>query len=217
MNTPDMSIQNAQNIDQLFQVWRSSRPDYECFSNDGVLVDEAWQDADIKIAFILKESNDDFCEIRGKSHGPCGNSGRFWRNLSMWRFITEKVRNGEGCSLEDTLAEKEKPLTGVAYINLKKNAECNPISDDGNIQGYVERDWPFLVRQIEIIKPDVLFCCGTFKYIRHHFDLVSLGERVFKSKDMIFVDFFHPSAPNKSDKGNFELLSRILKVDDHAA
>ena len=201
-----MNSETIRNLDRLLKSWRADRPNYE-FCCDCVLGNEAWETLDPKIAFILKESNDDFHPKAGETYLPSGgNSHLFWRNLNMWKFITEK--RGE-CSFEQTLAEKEKPATGFAYINLKKNAQSRRISDSNDIMTYVERDWSFLLREIDILKPDVLFCCGTFYFIEQKLKAIRFGERVSKLEDMLVVDFYHPSA-RRSYISNYELLSRIL-------
>ena len=46
-------------MDALFQEWREKR-NYQFFSNDGILIVDEWEKSSPKIAFLLKESNDQF-------------------------------------------------------------------------------------------------------------------------------------------------------------
>jgi len=202
-------LSNIKTIDELFSWWKHERPNYEPFSNDGILVEEAWQMASPKIAFILKESNDDFVDIRGQAWGPSGNSPRFWRNLNIWKYVVTSLFHGESPSLERAMVLKEEPLGDVAYVNLKKKAECKSTSYDPDISKYVEDDWSFLSRQIEIISPDVLFFCGTFRFVQAKIEFTSIGQGVFRVGGQIAVDFFHPSC-RKGYEETFSLLRNRL-------
>jgi hypothetical protein len=197
--------------EELFSTWQNVRPGYRPFSNDGILVQEAWGSASPKIAFLLKESNDNFWDVRGRAWGPSGNSNRFWRNLSIWRYVVTSVLRGDEPSLETAKAVKEAPLADIAYVNLKKRVECKPRSDPSDIQKYVDEDWPFLTRQIEIINPDLLFFCGTFRFVRLKMDTEKLGEGVFRVGNRIAVDFYHPSYWRRGYYEFFSLLRNRLE------
>jgi hypothetical protein len=141
-----MNVEDAKTIDELFDLWR---PKYKQFSNDGGL--EGYGVSRPRIAFLLKESNDGFVEIRDRSHGPKGTSPRFWRNLSMWTYITTECLNGRECTFENALAVKERPLAEAAYVNIKKNAQSNSKSTRKDLRRYIQEDYEFLARQIEIL------------------------------------------------------------------
>lgn len=196
--------------DKLFARWREERPEYESFSDDGILIEEEWEEAKPKIAFLLKESNDDFTSIRGSAHGPRGTSNSFWRNLRIWRYVLRCHTLDVEADFEKALVEKEKPLSDVAYINLKKNAQGFSKSNNTDIQSYVLRDWELLSEQISNINPDIIVCCGTLQYLKKlDLDLEYLGGRLYKLNDKLLVDFFHPSC-RKSFQGMFDELKHDL-------
>lgn len=208
-----MSIAAASNIDELFRLWKAARPEYTDFSDDGILDEKLWEGESPKIAFILKESNDGFCEIRG--HSPYdpkgGNARQFWRNLNMWSYTVKKRFNHETPGFEEAVACKDALVGHIAYVNLKKNCECRPRSAHWDIQGYVVRDWEeFLERQIALISPDVLFCGGTFRYLPKGLKENPVGDRVYRWGKRTIIDFFHPSS-RKGYLETFELLSSILR------
>jgi hypothetical protein len=208
------NLETVKTIDELFLLWREARPEYIYFSNDGVIGNEKlWQRTNLKIAFLLKESNDDFIEIRKELYyePKKGTSRLFWRNLNMWKYIATELSKDRECTFAETKEEKEKPVTQIAYINIKKNAECKPASYDPDIFSYIDRDWEFLNRQIEIIAPNILFCCGTFKYLKGKIKFECVSERVYSYHNFLAVDFCHPSARN-SYKSNFELLHKIFSL-----
>jgi len=201
------------NTDDLFVLWKEAQPGYEPFCNDGILVEESWNTQRPKIAFVLKESNDGFHDIRGRGYwpGPRGSSPLFWRNLNIWSYTVKKCFNGEPLDFEEARGHKEDFVDHIAYVNLKKKAEYRSISNDADIQDYVDRDWPFIEKQLSLINPDVLFCCGTYKYIKNHLQPDHLGLGVYRSQGKIVVDFYHPSGRRVGYKRRFERLREMLK------
>ncbi len=194
----------------IMNAWRLARPAYKNFVNDGILIEKDWKNASSKICFLLKESNDDFIEISGHEWGPYGSSNLFWRNLRIWRHVIMERRQGNCPVLENALSEKELPLSDIAYVNLKKNAECKSKSYDPDIQSYVDNDWSFIFQQIQCLNPDVILCCGTFKYIQNKLGFKQLNSRVYSFGSQLFVDFYHPSG-RKGYETTFNELSELLK------
>ena len=197
--------------DELFDLWKKERPDYAPFSNDGILLEDSWETQSPKIAFILKESNDDFCDIRGRSYSPRdGNSRLFWRNLNIWSYTVKKYYCGETVGFDEARNRKEDPVGHIAYVNLKKKCENKSTSYDPDIQGYVDRDWQFIEMQLSLIDPDVLFCCGTYKYVMNCLPLTVLGTGLYQSQGRIVIDFYHPSG-RVGYKARYDCLCEILK------
>ncbi len=198
-------------VDGLFLAWQAARQDYTKFSNDGILLDEVWAKQQTKIAFILKEPNDDFFDIRGRDYSPKnGNSRLFWRNLNIWSYTVNQFFNGSPVILEEAKARKEDKVGHIAYVNLKKKNENLSTSYDPDIQEYVDRDWEFISRQLDLINPDVIFCCGTYKYLKTRLQTEYLGDGLYRLQNKFLIDFCHPSA-RYGYKKTFERLSAILK------
>jgi len=205
-----MSLTDMETAEALFALWRAERPEYVPFSDDGILIPLVWKAEKPKIAFILKESNDDFYDIRGKSHGPNGNCTCFWRNINMWSYVLKQAINGNPVTFEGAYERKEDVVGHVAYVNLKKYAQHRSVANDADIAAYVQRDWPFIDRQISLIGPDVLMCGGTFKYISGKLGVVQLGDRLYKAGGTIVVDFHHPAYWQPGYQANFDYLCQIL-------
>lgn len=199
-------------MDALFHEWRERRGK-PFFSNDGILIQEAWERSSPKIAFLLKESNDQFYEIRGKAFkpGPGSSSPLFWRNLNMWAYTVAQFYSGSTPTFEEAYKRKEDLLQHVAYVNLKKTAENRSRSVHSDLQAYVDEDWHLIERQLALINPDIIFCCGTYRYVAKHLRLAHLGNGVYRREDnqMLVIDFYHPSAP-MGYRRTFDRLSQML-------
>lgn len=196
--------------DTLIKEWKNNRPDYEDFSDDGILIEEIWSQTIPKVLFLLKEPNSDFVHIRGNSYSPkSGNSHVFWRNINIWQYILSEFWNDRVPSLDKIKIVKEKDVNSIAYVNLKKCNENNSISKLQNIREYVLNDNLFLKRQLELINPDIILCCGTMKFYKELFSSQFISQNVYRTKDWLVVDFYHPSC-RIGYKKTFDLLCTFI-------
>lgn len=198
----------------LKKIWQENRPDYKTFCDDGILIEDDWDNSRTKILFLLKETFKDFSVIKGK-HGPKGNSNTFWRKMQMWTNITDKIYSGNEASHKDAKASKENPNKEIAYVNIKKNVtkdkqayKTNSADDD--IKKYAVSDAKLLKKQIDLINPDVIICCGTYKYIKHILPLNIENSHLYGKKWV--VDFKHLSNRNPYQKDNEDLISKLENI-----
>lgn len=182
-------------MDALFAEWKKERPGYKLFSNDGILIREEWEKASPKIAFLLKEPNDGFHEIRNKWGDPKkGNSSRFWRNLNIWSYVVSEFYNCSVPTYKRALERAENRIGHIAYVNLKKTDEYQSTTKPANLRQYVNADWEFIKKQLNLISPDVIFCCKTYPFILDKMVLDHLGNGVYRRDDLtLVIDFYHPS------------------------
>lgn len=158
-------------LDNLFIEWKQQRKDYLTFCEDGILIDDHWDNSRTKILFLLKETFLDFPIIRGDGHGPDGNSKTFWRKMQMWTYLTDKIFHAEEIIYNEALKEKEKKNIKIAYVNIKKNVTKGKAAGKTNsnfedIKSYAKNDAEFLKKQIDLINPDVIICSGTYDFIK---------------------------------------------------
>ncbi len=197
----------------LMQDWKTSRPDYEEFSDDGVLVDEIWNLTSPKILFLLKEPNSNFINIRGKGYLPqTGNSHLFWRNINIWQYIIAEYWNKRTPSFDEIYKIKENEVNSIAYVNLKKCNDNNSTSVPLEIGEYVEQDKLFLQKQIELIDPEIIVCGRTMNYFNVLFNSIKITKNIFRYKNTLVIDFYHPAC-RKAYKTTFDLLSKVMSED----
>jgi uracil-DNA glycosylase len=81
-----------------------------------------------------------------------------------------------------------------------------------DIDNYARQDADLLSKQISLINPDVIVCCGTFAYT-HHFlpNCKRLAPQVFQSGRAYLLDVGHLSQ-RKKYKDNYDELVKILKA-----
>ena len=101
--------------------------------------------------------------------------------------------NGVAANVDDLKEITERKVNSIAYIEVKKNAESKPRSDDNEIMEYAIRDRDYLKRQLDIIDPQIIFLGGTKKC----YDLIEETKHIVhsmhKGNNRLIVDFYHPS------------------------
>ena len=172
-------------FEKLFNEWRGQQenePGYEykrtgiakdSFTIDGIVDEECWnglaKKKKNKVLYILREANGNASEM-----GPEGkivDGGEFWfqecvigRKTKVTDNIFQRIKEIQkiiqGYTGVDVDSTKEI-LREVAYMNLNKRG--GGASVDWKIfNAYIEKYKEYIKKEIAIIKPDIIVCCGTY-------------------------------------------------------
>jgi len=218
---------NPKEYEDFIEDWKK-KSGYEDESNnkhfcyDGPIDDNKWQESLSRIMFLLKESYSDFYRIRkNPCHGDMpdfsASARRFWRNMRMSTYIIDEVLiNGNIPSFADTEKNQNKDNDSIAYVNLKKCVEKGKTrSNTSDIKKYVYRDNKKLLEQIDLIKPRIIVCSGTFKYCYDLYDNLKKTAHkklyLYEKENIYFIDFWHLSYWIKSPKARYNELRDIMK------
>jgi hypothetical protein len=216
-----MSDFNPKDYDAFMKDWENQRPEYKTFCYDGILNDDLWEKSS-KIMFLLKETYDDFWEIRGKNgehkeYRLSGTSKTFWRRMRMWTYIIDETLQGKEPSFEEAYKVRNEANNSIAYVNLKKYAEKSKsknmaYSKDNDIFDYVKRDKEYLLKQIDFIKPRIILCAGTFRFCSELFQNTTqiIPGKLYTKNGTHIIDFSHLSQRG-SYKKNYDALMEIMK------
>lgn len=160
-----------------------------------------------------------FIQLRGGEYGPSGGSPQFWRNMRMWTFIIDEIFNDREPDFDSAMTVKEEPNRSIAYVNIKKNVEEkkeDKNSDDYDIVLHASKDKNFLKKQINIIKPDIVLCGGTFKYCPYIWqdneEIESFSEKIFKIENKWFISFSHTSVRGSYESSANELIAIVKEL-----
>jgi len=173
--------------------WKTERK-YEPFCEDGILDVEKWEKSS-RIMFLLKETYLDSGFYKIHNCGPCGpDNKRFWENMRMYTYILDEFSQGKQPILEEALKIRFEPNDSVAYVNIKKNVQNNKESNNSDISEFARQDKLYLLRQIELISPKIIFCSGTFGNINIIFDNVtSISHNLSKANGILLLGYYHLS------------------------
>ena len=143
----------------------------ENFIYDGILFENEYNDSACKILFIGKESNECYTDRENDEHIYL-NDENFWvknrvknEDEAAGAFvlglakIANAIATNDFCNPNSDLSI----LHNVAFINLNKRGGYKYCVRETLI-GYVKKYNKQIKAQIDIIKPDIIVCCGKDTY-----------------------------------------------------
>lgn len=217
-----MTNNYSQEIENLFAQWQARQlkePDEEylkygppeiakdSFTYDGVINLPEYVKQDTKYLFISKESNIE----NNEAQPPYRSDGdNFWlRDVCLQKPKPQKTKPSMFLnrlamfanaiySLDFERVNKcHDVLNKVAFMNLNKRGGLSG-SKWKTISGYTQKYACFIKREIDMVEPDIIICCGSG--LR---DL--LGKIGVSSPQYTIIEVYHPSY-RKSDKFHLERL-----------
>jgi hypothetical protein len=183
--------------------WQAEFFQHDIFYEDGIIDEESYLRANLKVLFIAKEPN-------GKNHEHltrrsfcdewnCGMpTYRFAKRIAEW---AAGILNNFPQLDEVLKNDQHQFLRQIAFINVKKHAGEGRLLDIKGFNKYVSPQMPFLKRQINIIAPEIIVLS-----ISHNCELRRLlfpettwrpsgyAVEVGRANNARVVDFYHPSS-----------------------
>jgi len=172
----DAAMSRRSELRNLLAKWRRRKePGDRNFVEDGIVDEAGWDSARVKLLFITKEPNDlrrgvrwsltKFCARGGvqrgeKNYSPSWDLMARWvygilsKDWPSWKEI-EKLKH----KFKDPKGRKPW-LRQIAVINLKKSGGGGS-TPQGSLGERAQKHAQLLRRQISIIGPEVVICCGT--------------------------------------------------------
>lgn len=207
--------------------------EYDEFVLDGPSDWELYENSYPKILFLAKEAYAAGGFHPSKPQQPVNT--KFLRNISRWTLAITKSFENEELSLkipDDTGLPEFND--SIAIIEVKKVIQGNSTSLKKDLDEFAYRDAEFLKKQIEIIDPQVILCCGTDsqfdKIYEEEYNPDQIREkalyRIEENKNLsawsfngrLVIYFVHPStfpqqihSLTKNDYVAFDNLINILK------
>ncbi len=174
------------------------------FVRDGVISQPHWDDANIKILFLLKETNGYKKSINKLINFAIHNKSRIWRganfnNLGRWAYALQNLPETK-TPFEIAHKNRKTALLNCAFINLKKTSGGRTATKKVEIEA--EKYASLLKRQIEMIDPNIIVFGGTYKVAKQHVlpEMYKVSERIHKYKDIICINAFHPACTTNRKK-----------------
>lgn len=209
----DKIISSIDCYDDLLDAWENQFPtDKWHFNRDGIISSEHWDNVDVKVLFILKETNKAKQNVVDAIRRALVTKSSGWwrgkvlRRVGRWAYGLINY-SGTVPSFKDAKAYGKDTTWNIAYINMRKTAggsRTNKKSFDVHVKEYA----PYIRRQIELINPDIIVLGGTFKVMRKHIfpELEHVSNRIHKHKDTIFINAYHPAAILKAEELYYQVL-----------
>ena len=215
-----MSNNRSAELDELFEEWRERHEaenyDGENISKsnfipDGIIDEASYMQSPKKILFIAKEAaclkKENTIE---KNFENAQNDGFWCRRAAFGDAKAKKGRFSLGLALlanailNENFETPEKDISAlryVAFMNINKRGGFTECETD--LAAYVKKYKDLIDREIRIISPDIIVCCG-------------MGVRgrlsgVDSCKSLPVLEVYHPSARYKTDTDRLKKLEDELK------
>ncbi len=179
---------------------------------DGIVEEDSYKNAKIKIAFLLKEPHghegDTEWSLRNElkkiaSNDEKSNFSLLWRNVVLWLTVLKNPKVDYIELFDNTgnirWEELRQSLSTIATVNIKKLPGSDE-SDMSEIHVHAEENRQRLQKQFIEIAPNLIFCGGTYSFAK---DIISSeqlrtetildsGNRYFLWNNIPVVEFPHP-------------------------
>ena len=223
-----MSNNRSAELEKLFDEWRK-RHISEDYSNDKIsknkisknkisknnfipdgIIDEAsYMQSPKKILFIAKEAaclkEENTIE---KNFEAAQNDGFWCRRVVLGEEGGTRFSSGlallANAILNENFETPEKDISAlryVAFMNINKRGGFTECETD--LDGYAKNYKDLIDREIRIISPDIIVCCGS--------DVRDCLSGVDSCKSLPVLEVYHPSARYKTDTDRLKKLEDELK------
>ena len=218
-------------LTELFSLWKAAHIDDKeypsnshplinrtNFVEDGFIDIEEYMKTSPKILFILKEANvvyDRQIDETGKY--TVYRSSLEWIHEEISRGVSHKILvtlDMMNTAIRKLLFNEDKVVSNlnqIAYMNINKRGG-NSTTKINTLREYAKKYKSFIRRQIEILAPDYVVCCGSdcfncisevmgFKY--------KSKEDYFMSSGMLFIEAMHPSSRKSRNEITEDFIRRF--------
>ena len=237
-------------LNELFAEWMECLDDTDkpLFCKDGLMlkayqteksIDKLWDESPRRVMFVLKDKNT-----------PDGDDTRLWLTDGKRGKMNRELNGGEvtktgflpniarilyGLVVEtkgyDQL-DMEKVVevwntVPFAFVEAKKLAGYSTV-DKPQIEQALEKEGHFLLREIEILNPNIIVCCDAedtqFDFITSEFEKIEKGEsieykypekphficglRYYPTLNKVVIRSFHPTRIGKA--GDWAIYEKVI-------
>lgn len=211
----DIKLKHGEILDRQKESYWDVGLDPE-FIYDGPSHWDKYEESNPRIVFLAKEAHSSFAPSE-----PRVVDDRFTRNIARWAYLINAHGDSTNISVMPESDKLQEYYNRIAIVEVKKVNEDKKRSSPTELKDYAWKDQFYLKRQIEILSPHVVLCCGTLDYFDIIFDYTYEVEKKIYSNsevacwlvnDMLVIDFYHPSTTKKGNTDNklFKLLTDLL-------
>lgn len=241
-------ISACKDLDSLMRYWKEKQPIETSYTNskkehvditidhgknffipDGIVDENVWNTLPKgkKILYVFKEAYEDDHNKQSwalntelRDYGPWG---MIWNRICEWTYGIHMTNISELPRYK--VVRDNEWLRKIAVMNLKKSGGLHQ-SEYEEISAYAKADKEEIIREIELIDPDIVICGATFGDINTITDKkVNKGsnDNWYYYTDIIgrrrlYIDYYHPSNRFPSLLNFYGLVGiyqQALKEEEH--
>ena len=195
-------MSKTEELEMLYKEWVEEyrkrgeiTPEVDDFIEDGIIDERLWDELKTKpkVLFLAKETNgnpgDYLARIRKEE-------ARGWYVQGAWAYALQNAAKNPPFSEAHDPKNWKPAILSSAIFNLKKKIGGKS-ADPKQILEVAKRDKVFIQRALEIIKADIIICCGIFSVAQEIIPglkeqkAVDPDGRCFRLNGTLWVDFCH--------------------------
>lgn len=206
-------ISQCTSLEELFELWREKSDETvdhknNTFIADGIVNTEVWNNTDKKILYVLKEAYgngwDDTTLAKWIDSGECLKY-KIWRRIPRWTYgiFNTDAKTQARFRKELDYTESLSYLKKIAILNIKKS-DGKPRSKYEEITKYGKHDKDEIIKEIELIDPDIIICGNVFSLLYNSvFEFDTDFEEIRNDnwyyylnvlgRERLFIDYYHPA------------------------
>jgi hypothetical protein len=192
-----------------------------CFVNDGIIDIRKWNKSN-KILIVLKEAYGSGKKEKEWDYSNLITTNAEWvKNKQMYKMLCYWLYAISNTTVDyfpteltsDMINSGYDILCSSAIINLKKS-NGNSVSKNSNLIDYAKKDKKLIIKQIEMINPNIVLCGYTadilFQYIFEDNSYVEKykSEYVIEYNGKPYINFYHPARKAKKEEEYTRLLAK---------
>lgn len=195
-------------LNKLFREWQDEF-EFGIFCKDGIVDEENYGKGIPGVVFLLKDANvriqeeADVCRNLLDTANGEQPFGKMWKVICMWTKILENpaLRYSECCingtDIDDSIKEYLKKIAVVNVCKEHGNGVNEHEEIDAKVAGAVEWYYDYTKKELDIIDPELVICCGTYPFIKKAYSVcdktLPSGARYFIKDSKIFLEMCHPA------------------------
>ena len=209
----------------LFEKWKKDKESFIC---DGVANEKKWNQATVKILFLLREVNDCSNEFDEREYLNDYTNPKYMRsktidNLALWAYGIQKRDDYYSWPQAEYWAKNSDILQSIALMNIKKSSGGGTVDWD-NFEKYfaVPENQDYIKQQLNIYQSaDIIVCGGTAYYLNCLYPekfkedlwtITNKGIRYIWNDKKLYIDYVHPNIRAPKNIIYFALLDALNEI-----
>ena len=220
--------------DELFLEWKAlvKKESSAIFVTDGIVNEDRWKQATMKVLYLLKEVNgaDDEWDERDylanynvkdpyiNTHSPTIDVLTKWqfgitdRGISSWHDVEKQTQDK---TLQTAMLEQ------ICLVNIKKTAGGGVVDWD-RFDAYfaIRENREYLKKQLALYDPQIVICGGTAWQLcqikgwdYNNWKQTSRGIRYFVDANTTYIDFCHPNNRGPKNMIYYALIDALTELE----
>jgi len=208
-------------LNLLFEEWKNKVSLYqECFVKDGVIDEQAYDSAKIKILFICKEPNDpnkdswDFREEWGVNENFYYS---FAYRIAEWSYgLLKGFPPYDEMWAENDFENMRRSIKQIAFMNIKKSGGGTSVKEE--LIEHLNENYHFIIKQIRIIDPEIIILGLSWSELSEgifgetNWSKTGYSKLVKKHGNAKVIEFYHPSS-RMPGVASYSLLQNIIQSE----